>query len=123
MNTTTPEQFAAAYQSNLETMFVMAHTTFAGVERLVELNLNALRANLQEGAGKTRTMMGLKDPQELISFQAAQFQPAAEKAAPRKPNSTSWLKCKSPKPTSNSYRSSIALRRMHLPAQKLLSQC
>jgi phasin family protein len=80
MNTTTPEQFAAAYQSNLETMFFLAHTTFSGVEKLVELNLSALKANLQEGAGKTRTLMGLKDPQDLISFQAAQFQPAAEKA-------------------------------------------
>jgi phasin family protein len=80
MNTTTPEQFAAAYQSNLETMFVLAHTTFAGVEKLVELNINALKANLQDGAGKTRELLAVKDPQDLISFQAAQFQPAAEKA-------------------------------------------
>jgi phasin family protein len=61
-------------------MFVLAHTTFAGVEKLVELNINALKANLQDGAGKTRELLAVKDPQDLISFQAAQFQPAAEKA-------------------------------------------
>jgi phasin family protein len=80
MNTTTPEQFAAAYQSNLDTMFVLAHATFAGVEKVMELNLNALKANLQDGAGKTRELLAVKDPQELVSFHSAQIQPAAEKA-------------------------------------------
>jgi phasin family protein len=80
MNTTSPEQFAAAYQSNLETMFVLAHTTFAGVEKVLELNLNVVKANLQDSAGKTRELFAVKDPQDLISFQAAQVQPTAEKA-------------------------------------------
>lgn len=80
MTTATPEQFAAAYKSNLETFFALAYTTFEGVEKLVELNLNAVKANLSDTAGKTKELMAVKDPQELISFQASQFQPSAEKA-------------------------------------------
>jgi hypothetical protein len=62
MNTTSPEQFAAAYQSNLETLFVLAHTTFAGVEKVLELNLNVVKANLQDSAGSARALFSVKDP-------------------------------------------------------------
>jgi hypothetical protein len=43
MATTSPintEQFTAAYQQNLETLFALSQTAFAGVEKLVALNLN-----------------------------------------------------------------------------------
>ena len=75
-----PEQFTAAYQSNLETLFALSQTAFSGVEKVVALNLNVAKANLQESADKARAMMAVKDPQELLAWNAQQLQPAAEKA-------------------------------------------
>ncbi len=75
-----PEQFTAAYQANLETLFALSQTAFSGVEKIVALNLNVAKANLQESADKARAVMGVKDPQELLTWNAQQLQPAAEKA-------------------------------------------
>ena len=75
-----PEQFTAAYQSNLETLFALSQTAFSGVEKVVALNLNVARANLQESVDRARSMMSVKDPQELLAWNAQQLQPAAEKA-------------------------------------------
>ncbi|MEO8935873.1 MAG: phasin family protein [Burkholderiaceae bacterium] len=74
------EQFTAAYQANLETMFALSQTAFSGVEKIVALNLNVARANLQESADKARAVLSVKDPQELMAWNAQQLQPAAEKA-------------------------------------------
>lgn len=80
MIASTPEDFSAAYSSNLETFFTLSRKAFEGVEKLVELNLNVAKATIQEAAGRTKELMSLKDPQELLAFQASQLQPAAEKA-------------------------------------------
>jgi len=79
MIATVPEDFTNAAAANFETMFTLSRKAFEGVEKLVELHLNVVRANLQESAGRTRELMGIKDPQELLSFQAAQLQPGTEK--------------------------------------------
>jgi phasin family protein len=79
-NTLNPEQFAAAYQSNLETLFALSQTAFSSVEKMVALNLNVAKSNLHETHEKTRAMWSVKDPQELLSWNAQQLQPAAEKA-------------------------------------------
>jgi phasin family protein len=75
-----PEQFTAAYQSNLETLFALSQTAFTSVEKIVALNLNVARATLQDSADKARTAFAVKDPQELLAWNAQQLQPAAEKA-------------------------------------------
>lgn len=75
-----PEQFTAAYQANLETLFALSQTAFSGVEKIVALNLNVAKANLQETAEKARSVLAVKDPQELLAWNAQQLQPAAEKA-------------------------------------------
>ena len=83
MATTNPintEQFTAAYQQNLETLFALSQTAFAGVEKLVALNLNVAKSNLHDTAAKAREVMAVKDPQDLLSWNASQLQPAAEKA-------------------------------------------
>ena len=80
MTTAAPEQLSAAYQSNLETFFALAQTTFEGVEKVIELNLSAAKATLSEGVDKARSLLTVKDAQDLVSFQAAQLQPGAEKA-------------------------------------------
>lgn len=80
MIASTPEDISAAYSSSLETFFTLSRKAFEGVEKLVELNLNVAKATIQEAAGRTKELMSLKDPQELLAFQASQLQPAAEKA-------------------------------------------
>jgi phasin family protein len=75
-----PEQFAAAYQSNLETLFALSQTAFTSVEKIVALNLNVAKSSLQDSQDKARAVLSVKDPQELLAWNAQQLQPAAEKA-------------------------------------------
>jgi phasin family protein len=76
----TAEQVFAAQKSQVESFFGLAHTAFAGAEKLVELNLQASRAALTEAADATQAAFGARDVQEYFSVQAGLVQPAAEKA-------------------------------------------
>ena len=79
-----PEQFSNATKANLESQFALFSSltakTFEGVEKLVELNINAAKASLEESSIATRQLLSAKDPQEFFSLSAAQAQPTAEKA-------------------------------------------
>ncbi len=77
----TAEQIQAAQKANLETLFGLTAKAFEGMEKLIELNVTASKAALAEAAGTTQAMLSVKDVQELLALQAAQFQPLAEKAA------------------------------------------
>lgn len=77
----TPEQMLAAHKANIETLFGLTNKAFEGMEKLVELNLTASRAALNEAASHTRAVLSVKDAQELVALQAGLFQPLAEKAA------------------------------------------
>lgn len=77
----TAEQVLAAHKANVETLFGLTHKAFEGVEKLVELNLQATKAALAESANNTQTLLSVKDAQELLSFQAGLLQPLAEKTA------------------------------------------
>ena len=78
-----PEQFSTATKTNLEAQFAMFSSltskAFAGVEKLVELNLNAAKASMEESSATSKQLLSAKDPQEFFSLTAAQAQPAAEK--------------------------------------------
>ena len=77
----TPEQLVASQKANLETLYGLTTKAFEGVEKLVELNLQATKAALAESASHTQAVLSVKDAQELIALQASLFQPMAEKAA------------------------------------------
>jgi len=77
----TPEQILAAHKANIETLFGLTNKAFEGVEKLVELNLTASRAALNEAAAHTQAVLNVKDAQELMALQASLFQPLADKAA------------------------------------------
>lgn len=79
MSLLTPEQFVAAQKANLETLFGLTGKAFEGVEKLVELNLQAVRSNIAEGQEHTQRLLSAKDPQELLALNASYAQPAAEK--------------------------------------------
>ena len=79
-----PEQFSNATKASFESQFALfsslTQKTFEGVEKLVDLNINAARATLEESSAVARQLLGAKDPQEFFSVSASQAQPAAEKA-------------------------------------------
>ncbi|MDD0841115.1 phasin family protein [Curvibacter sp. HBC61] len=77
----TPEQVLAAHKANVETLFGLTTKAFEGLEKLVELNVTASRAALQEAASHTQAVLSVKDAQELLALQAGLFQPLAEKTA------------------------------------------
>jgi phasin family protein len=75
----TSEQIAAAHKANIETMFGLTQKAFEGVEKLVELNLQATKAAMAETANSAQAMLSVKDAQELLALQAALMQPLADK--------------------------------------------
>ena len=82
MNTNlTAEQLMAAHKANIETLFGLTNKAFESVEKLVELNMAASRAALNEAAAHTQSAFAAKDAQELLALQAGLLQPLAEKAA------------------------------------------
>lgn len=79
-----PEQFSSATKSNLEAQFALFSSltgkAFESIEKIVELNLTAAKATLEESTATTKQLLAAKDPQEFFSLSAAQAQPTAEKA-------------------------------------------
>ena len=75
------EQIVAAQKANLETLFGLTQKAFEGVEKLVELNIQASKAALAESATHTQAVLSVKDAQELLALQAGLMQPLAEKTA------------------------------------------
>ena len=79
-NFVTPEQFAAANKTNVETLLTLANTAFASAERLAALNLNTARSLLEDGVANTKALLAAKDVQELVNLQVSLAQPIVEKA-------------------------------------------
>jgi phasin family protein len=77
----TAEQIVASHKANVETLFGLTAKAFEGVEKLVELNLSAAKAALDESANNTQAALSVKDAQDLLAMQASLFQPLAEKTA------------------------------------------
>ena len=77
----TPEQLVASQKANMETLYGLTAKAFEGVERLVDLNVQATKAALAESANHAQAMLSVKDAQQLLALQAGMFQPLAEKAA------------------------------------------
>ncbi|MES3023840.1 MAG: phasin family protein [Pseudomonadota bacterium] len=79
-----PEQFSNATKANFESQFAIFSSltakAFEGVEKLVELNITAARASLEESQAAAKQLLSAKDPQEFFSLATAQAQPNAEKA-------------------------------------------
>ncbi len=75
----TAEQIVAAQKANIETIFGLTQKAFEGVEKLLELNVQATKAALSETANSTQALLSVKDAQELLTLQASLMQPLAEK--------------------------------------------
>ena len=76
----TPEQVAAAQKANLETLVGLTTKAFEGIEKLVELNLQVVKATFAENVDNAKKALSAKDAQEFLALQSSLVQPVAEKA-------------------------------------------
>lgn len=78
------EQFSVATKANLEAQLAMitalTNKAFESVEKIVDLNMTAVKASLEESTATAHKLMSAKDPQEIFNLTTAQSKPSAEKA-------------------------------------------
>lgn len=78
------DQISATTRAGVESQFTlyMALTSkvFEGMEKLVHLNIAAVRASVEESSEATRQMLAAKDPQEFLTVFNAQARPNIGKA-------------------------------------------
>lgn len=81
---TTPEQFSSIAKSTFETQLALftnlSSKAFESMEKVVDLNLNAAKASIEDSTATAKQLLSAKDPQEVLSLTASQAQPAAAKA-------------------------------------------
>ena len=77
----TVDQIASSQKAQFDVLFGLTEKAFEGVEKMVELNLAASKAALNESAQHAQALLSVKDAQELLALQTAAVQPLAEKAA------------------------------------------
>jgi phasin family protein len=75
----TAEQMIAANKASIDTLFGLSHKAFAGVEKMVELNMAAAKAAMSDNQNHAHALMSVKDVQELMALQAGYLQPMSEK--------------------------------------------
>ena len=76
----TPEEMSEAHKQNIDAMLKLSHKAFEGIEKMVDLQLAAARASLQETSEKFQALMSVKDAQDIIAVNKEIATPSAEKA-------------------------------------------
>lgn len=78
------EQLSAATKSQIESQLAMfnslAAKAFDSMEKVIELNINATKASIDESSATAKQLLAAKDPQEFFALTTAQAQPSTEKA-------------------------------------------
>ncbi len=73
----TPDQFASVQKRNVEAFLSLSQKAFENVEKVVALNLQTTKANLDD----TRdAVLSAKDPKALFGAPTEMFQPVVDKA-------------------------------------------
>lgn len=75
------EPLIAAQKSAVEGIFSLSNTLFDSAQKLVELNLQAAKASMQEAQANATAAVAAKDPQAVIALQTAALKAVPEKAA------------------------------------------
>ncbi len=75
----TADQITAANQANLDAAQGLATKSFAGLEKMVELNMAAAKAVMTESFSHIQSLMAAKDLQAAMALQTAMVSPMAEK--------------------------------------------
>lgn len=79
MSSLAPEQFVAAQKAGVDATFGILTKAFAGVEKLVELNVQVVKSSLAENQEIVLKAFSDGAPQALFAQQASQIQPSLEK--------------------------------------------
>lgn len=78
------DQMSVATKSSLEANLALytslTNKTLESVEKLINLNMTAVRASMEESTAAAKQMLAVKDPQEFMSLVTAQSKPNLEKA-------------------------------------------
>jgi phasin family protein len=77
----TVEQIATIQKSNLDTLSGLAGKAFEGAEKLIGLNISAIKTAMTEAEQATQAAFSVKDGQELIALQQSVLQPVGGKIA------------------------------------------
>lgn len=77
----TIDHIVTAHKKNVATAFDLSEKALAGVEKLVELNLQTAKTLLAETAEQTQAALSVKDMQDLVALHNAMLQPMGEKIA------------------------------------------
>ena len=77
---TTPAQFTEIQKGQMDAAFALGQTFFDATERMLELNLAAAKATLEESVEKAQALMSARDVQELVALTGGYAQPSFEKA-------------------------------------------
>lgn len=80
MNNQVQQKLLESQKEAIETFLSVQGSLFSGFEKLVDLNLKAIKSALADVADQGQQVSELKDPQEAASFVVAVAQPNAEKA-------------------------------------------
>lgn len=76
----TPEQLIAANKSSVDAAMRLAGVALQSVEKLVELQIEAAKSALAEGAANAKALVSAKEPQDLNTLRDRVVQPSLEKA-------------------------------------------
>jgi phasin family protein len=74
------EQLIATNKANVEALTTLTSQAFAGIEKLVELNLATSKAALSDSTSQVKSAMDVKDAKELVSLQSDMLKPLTDKA-------------------------------------------
>ncbi len=81
---TTPEQMSAAAKLAIESQVTLfsslAQKTFAGFEKLIELNLSVAKTSMEESHAVYNRMLASKEPNTFFSGSSTMTQPTAQRA-------------------------------------------
>ena len=75
-----PQQVLNSQKAAIEALVSIQGSVFGGSEKLVDLNLKAIKATLDEVSEKSQQVAGVKDAQEAVAMTSSLVQPNAEKA-------------------------------------------
>lgn len=77
----TADQITTTTKANMDAAMGLSNKSFAGLEKMVELNMAAAKAIMTESFEFAQTMLAAKDVQQVMALQSGLVAPMAEKAA------------------------------------------
>ena len=76
----TPAQFTEIQKGQMDAAVALSQTWFDTAERLIELNIAAAKATLEETVERTQALLSARDVQEVLALSGGMTQPTLEKA-------------------------------------------